>query len=94
VLSEDAVKVAVVIPTRNEARTLGAVTAAADAGLVVLGANALIVNADGGSDDGTGAAFLATPTRTQKRLITIDGPPGKGRNLLAAWKFCLSLSGS
>jgi hypothetical protein len=83
------VKVAVVIPTRNEARTIAVVTAAADEGLVALGGGALIVNADGGSDDGTGAAFLATPTRTPKRLLTIDGPPGKGRNLLAAWKSCL-----
>ncbi len=82
-------KVAVVIPTRNEAATIGGVVAAADSGLCALGCEALIVNADGGSDDGTGAAFLATPTRTQKQLLTIDGPPGKGRNLLAAWKLCL-----
>jgi hypothetical protein len=82
------VKVAVVIPTRNEARTIAAVTASADAGLAALGGG-LIVNADGGSDDGTGPAFLATPTRMQKRLLTIEGPPGKGRNLRAAWKFCL-----
>jgi hypothetical protein len=84
------VKFAVVIPTRNEARTIAAVVAAADAGLAALGSGALIVNADGGSDDGTSAAFLATPTRTPKRLLTIEGPPGKGRNLLAAWRFCLA----
>lgn len=82
------VKFAVVIPTRNEARTVAAVVAAADAGLAALGGG-LIVNADSGSDDGTGAAFLATPTRARKRLLAIDGPPGKGRNLLAAWKLCL-----
>lgn len=82
-------KIAVVIPTRNEARTIGGVTAAADAGLRALGGGALIVNADGGSDDGTGQAFLATPTETSKRLLTIEGAPGKGRNLLAAWRLCL-----
>jgi hypothetical protein len=47
------------------------------------------VNADGGSGDGTGQAFLATPTATPKRLLTVEGEPGKGRNLLAAWRLCL-----
>jgi hypothetical protein len=84
------VKVAVVIPTRNEARTIAALTAVADAGLGALGGGALIVNADGGSDDGTGEMFLATPTVTPKRHLAVEGaPPGKGRNLLAAWRLCL-----
>lgn len=82
-------KVAVVIPTRNEAQTIAAVVAAADAGLMAQGGDGLIVNADSDSDDGTGQAFLATPTRTPKRLLAIDGTPGKGRNLLAAWRLCL-----
>ncbi len=82
-------KVAVVIPTRNEARTIAGVTAAADAGLSALGCAGLVVNADGGSEDGTGQAFLATPTDTPKRLLTVEGDPGKGRNLLAAWRLCL-----
>ena len=82
-------KIAVVVPTRNEVRTIAAVAAAADAGLAALGGDGLIINADGASDDGTGQAFLAAPTRTRKRLITIDGVPGKGRNLLAAWRLCL-----
>ena len=82
-------KVAVVIPTRNEAQTIAAVVAAADAGLEAQGGGGLIVNADSDSDDGTGQAFLATPTRTPKRLLAIDGTPGKGRNLLAAWRLCL-----
>jgi hypothetical protein len=83
------VKVAVVIPSRNEARTIAALTAVADAGLRALGNGALIVNADGGSGDGTGEAFLATPTATPKRFLSIAGAPGKGRNLLAAWRHCL-----
>ena len=83
-------KVAVVIPTRNEAPTIGALTAVADAGLRALGGGALIVNADGGSDDGTGQAFLATPTHAPKRLLPVAGEPGKGRNLLAAWNLCLA----
>jgi len=82
-------KVAVVIATRNEARTIAGVTAAADAGLSALGCGGLIVNSDGGSEDGTGQAFLATPTDTPKRLLTVEGEPGKGRNLLAAWRLCL-----
>src|SRR5262249_22239298 len=87
--SEAPVKIAVVIPTRNEAPTIAGVTAAADAGLSALGGGALIVNADGGSDDGTGEVFLATPTGTSKRLLAVEGEPGKGRNLLAAWRLCL-----
>src|SRR5581483_2554219 len=87
--TEARVKLAVVIPTRNEADTVARVTAAADAGLRALGGGALIVNADGGSADGTAAAFLATPTATPKRLLAIAGEPGKGRNLLAAWRLCL-----
>src|SRR5262249_11783935 len=86
---EPRMKVAVVIATRNEARTIAGVTAAADAGLSALGCGGLIVNSDGGSEDGTGQAFLATPTDTPKRLLTVEGEPGKGRNLLAAWRLCL-----
>lgn len=82
-------KVAVVIPTRNEAQTIAAVVAAADAGLEAQGGGGLIVNADSDSGDGTGQAFLATPTRAPKRHLAIDGTPGKGRNLLAAWRLCL-----
>ncbi len=82
-------RVAVVIPTRNEAPTIAGVAAVADAGLSALGGEGLIVNADGGSDDGTGQAFLATPTYTPKRQLTVEGEPGKGRNLLAAWRLCL-----
>lgn len=77
------------IPTRDEAPTIARVTASADAGLRALGGGALIVNADGGSTDGTAAAFLATPTGTPKRLLQLEGEPGKGRNLLAAWRLCL-----
>ncbi len=82
-------KIAVVIPTRNEVRTIAAVTATADAGLCALGGAALIVNADGGSDDGTGEAFAAVRTRLPKVRLCVAGEPGKGRNLLAAWKLCL-----
>lgn len=82
-------KLAVVVPTRNEAATIAGVVAAADAGIRATGCEGLIVNADGGSDDGTAAAFLATPTATPKRLLPVEGPPGKGRNVRAACKLCL-----
>ena len=74
------------IPARNEARTVAAVAAAADAGLTQFcaGGRNLIVLADNGSTDGTTATFLAAKTRTPQQVIqTGAAGTGKGTNVFA-----------
>jgi glycosyltransferase involved in cell wall biosynthesis len=74
------------IPTRNEAATIAAVAAAADAGLAQAarpGAG-VIVLADNGSRDGTVERFLEVPLRARTAVVRSDGTgTGKGTNIFA-----------
>ena len=79
------IKVAVCIPTFNEADTISHTTRIVDRGLEKLfkKGSCVIVNSDNASSDGTGEKFLATKTSCQKiYLSTSPGEKGKGRNLI------------
>jgi len=79
------IKVAVCIPTFNEADTISHTTRIVDRGLEKLfkKGSCVIVNSDNASSDGTGEKFLATETSCQKiYLSTSPGEKGKGRNLI------------
>lgn len=83
-------KVAVCIPTYNEADCIASSTAAVDDGLQELHTvdEVTIVNADNGSEDGTSQIFLNTRTKSLKAHIRSE-QVGKGSNLFSFWKFCL-----
>ena len=71
------------IPTKNEVRHIGRTVRTLDCGLAAMQAtNALIVNADGLSIDGTATAFSNVPTRCPKVSLEIQDSEGKGRNVL------------
>ncbi len=79
------IKVAVCIPTFNEADTISHTTRIVDRGLEKLfkKGSCVIVNSDNASSDGTREKFLATKTSCQKiYLSTSPGEKGKGRNLI------------
>lgn len=82
-------KIAVCLPTYQEADTVRRATKVVDQGLRYYAKNAelFIVNADNNSPDGTSQIFLSTKTRAQKISI-INKKPGKGYNLLAFFKWC------
>lgn len=74
------------LPTRNEAKTIGAVAQVADEGLsaVCRAGEGVIVLADNGSTDGTVERFLATPLRSRGDVVLSPGAgTGKGTNVLA-----------
>ncbi|CAN5921795.1 glycosyltransferase [soil metagenome] len=76
------------IPSFNEADSIAGVVRAADRGLTLLARTfpdlrALILNVDSNSPDGTARAFLGTATSWDKKAITTQGDPGKGKNILA-----------
>ncbi len=78
------------IPSYNEARTIRQVVETIDAGLRTFFPHltAAIVNADSGSDDGTSACFLSTPTTAEKIAIDTGSlKKGKGRNIFAVLRF-------
>jgi hypothetical protein len=77
------------LPSRNEAGTIATVTADLDAAIATLPfpAEALLVNADNASTDGTPGIFLATATMSPKHVITTDPAAGKGASTLALLKF-------
>jgi len=84
-------RIAVGIPSYCEVESIRHVVEAVDNGLASLRAPAdcLIVNMDGCSEDGTGQAFLDTPTACPKLLLDIPGPPsGKGANVLPFLALC------
>ncbi|WP_158851894.1 glycosyltransferase family 2 protein [Saccharothrix deserti] len=74
------------IPARDEARTVGAVATAADAGLHLAfpeGTN-VVVLAENGSTDGTVREFTSTPLRARKVVASSGGEgTGKGTNVFA-----------
>jgi glucosylglycerate synthase len=82
------------IPARDEARTVGAVAQAADAGLHLAfpgGANVLVL-AENGSTDDTVARFTGTPLRAGKVVTSSAGEgTGKGTNVFAIMDRALEL---
>lgn len=82
-------RVLVGLPSLNEADTIAAVTADLDAAVTTLPfpAEALLVNADNASADGTPDTFLATATTSPKHVITTAHAAGKGTNTVALLKF-------
>ncbi|MFI0188587.1 hypothetical protein ACH4PW_13645 [Streptomyces sp. NPDC017082] len=74
-------RVAVILPSRNEPTTIAAVTAAADTALG--SGSAVIVNADSSDTPVTAQNFAATVTRAEKAPLT-GLARGKGIQILAA----------
>jgi len=77
-------EIAVGIPSYNESRSIGNVTAIIDKGLSQFfkHKDAVIINVDNNSPDNTKEAFLKTKTQTPKLYIsTPEGEKGKGRNI-------------
>lgn len=81
-------RVLIGLPSYCEADTIGRVTADADAAAATLPfrAEAVLVNADNASPDGTAEAFLATSTEHPKHVITTKRR-GKGANTLALLRY-------
>jgi glycosyltransferase involved in cell wall biosynthesis len=83
-------KIVVIIPTLNEADSIGFVTQTIDNGLKKISGNleVLIVNSDGGSTDKTSDVFLKTKTSSPKKAISYNGKRvGKGRNIYEVLKL-------
>jgi glycosyltransferase involved in cell wall biosynthesis len=83
-------KIAVCLPSLNEAKTIGDVAQIIDQGLSEAcakypGVEAEIVNFDSGSSDDTRAIFLHTATTAPKKSFAITGESGKGWNI---FEFC------
>ncbi len=78
-------RIAVCIPSYNEADSIAHVVGEVDRGLDATfdRRRCTIVNTDSGSTDETRSVFLETPTRCPKLSFDLsDEPVGKGRNLL------------
>jgi len=80
----------VIIPSRNEADSIGEVARRIDAGLTALGltGNSLIINTDNSLDGETSAAFLDATTNTPKISVRTGGE-GKGDNILHGLRLAL-----
>ena len=83
-------KIAVCLPSYNEASNIQNIAKIVDQGLVNLlakenGLEAMIVNVDSDSSDGTNSLFEETETEHQKHSIIVTGEGGKGKNIL---EFC------
>ncbi len=83
-------KIAVCLPSYNEASNIQNITKIVDQGLADLlvkknGLEAFIVNVDSDSNDGTNKLFEQTETVHLKHSIVVTGDGGKGRNIL---EFC------
>lgn len=82
-------KIAIGIPSYNEADNIAFVVSQADKGLSLLKKiypnfkDGIIVNIDGGSNDSTQEIFKRRPTSWPKSFIKTGDQPGKGKNLLA-----------
>lgn len=86
-------KFAVILPSLNEADSIGHVTQVLDQGIsqYLKDHEFLIINADGPSTDGTKEVFLSTTTKTQKKYLDCSSQPvvGKGTNILTALEYCI-----
>jgi glycosyltransferase involved in cell wall biosynthesis len=81
-------RIAVGLPTYNEAEYVGHVTAQIDKGLLRYpDEDPVIVNLDSRSKDGTCKKFMETRTIAHKRCMEV--PRGKGSGLVRFFEFCL-----
>jgi len=83
-------EIVVGIPSYNNEGTIGFVVEQVDKGLrkYFPKNKALIVNSDGGSTDGTQAAFEGTETKTKKQFVHYKNPvPGKGSAFKEIWEL-------
>ena len=83
-------KIAVCLPSYNEASNIQNITKIVDQGLANLllkesSLEAIIVNVDSDSSDGTNRLFEETETAHRKHSIVVVGEGGKGKNIL---EFC------
>jgi hypothetical protein len=88
-------RLAVGIPTFQEADSIENVVRQVDEGLLRLCApsDCVIVNVDSDSLDRTSEVFLNTPTRCRKESFVISAQPrGKGRNVLRFFEYCAEQS--
>lgn len=83
------IKIAVGIPSYNEADCIRFVLRQVDSGIkkYFKPEECLILNLDSNSIDGTRKIFLSTTTVTQKKSVRVS--PGKGRAMLYFFKFCI-----
>jgi glycosyltransferase involved in cell wall biosynthesis len=81
-------KIIAIIPTLNESANISNITNIIDRGLESLGKNvdAIIINSDNGSVDGTTQEFIKTKTNFPKRIIINKQNSGKGMNIYSALK--------
>ena len=81
------------IPSYNNASTIGHVARTAAAGLRAYfpGASAVIVNADGGSSDGTSDVVLSSTDGLPTIAGAYVGPPGKGSAFRAIFEVATQL---
>jgi hypothetical protein len=85
-------RLAVGIPTHQEADSIENVVKLVDQGLARLSdpADCIIVNVDSNSPDGTSEIFRRTPTCCRKEsFVTTERPRGKGRNVLRFFERCI-----
>lgn len=81
-------RVAVIIPSYNEADNIALVATTIDRGLALASRrfpavkSAAIINVDNSSPDKTSEVFRGTPTRFPKFSYQTKGRPGKGKNLI------------
>lgn len=82
-------KIAICIPTHNEADTVGTTTTKIDIGLrkYLSDFEVIIVNADNNSTDGTKKYFLSSKTDSKKKYLK-SSKLGKGNNLVNFLLFC------
>ena len=88
-------KVAVCLPSFNEAKNIRNITQIVDQGLSDFiagnpGISAEIVNVDSDSIDDTAKIFLDTKTFNPKYSILLKEPSGKGKNILEFCSYALS----
>jgi len=85
-------RVAIIVPSYNEADNISFVTGIIDRGLAMAVKKfpkikeAVIVNVDNSSKDKTSLVFKKTKTRFYKISLLTKGRPGKGKNLLSFLK--------
>ncbi len=78
------------IPSYNNADTIVHVIKKVDEGIKnYFGGNGLIVNADGGSKDGTREVFMQTDTNSDKFAYEYEGIPGKGSAMGSVLELCV-----
>jgi hypothetical protein len=89
----DVSRLVIGLPTRNEVSTVRQVVAVAEAGLHQAGwaGNAVLINADNDSTDGTAEAFRTAPGDVRRMTLATGATGGKGTNVLAIFHAALEL---